>query len=268
MAIPTLSLPSPLAPLGLTRDDAHVYAWNDGMKVYWPLGSVTAALQVINKPAVVGWVRRETAEFAVTNLDSIRLMRDETGHASAVEFVKMSTDRRRDKAGRRGTNVHQIAEQIVRGQTPEIPEDLAAYVVSYRAFLREWQPKFVAVEKMVVNLTHGYAGTFDAFAKIGNERWLLDIKTSTGVYAETALQLSAYAAAEFIGVPGDPTRYRVPRAQRFGVIHVTEQSAELVPMTVTRETFRRFLEARNLWQWTQTQAKTVVGRPLTKEKAQ
>ena len=264
MTAPTMSTPAAMVALGVTRDERHVYGFNDGKTVHYPIPSVTTIIKLIDKSGpLVGWAKRETAASAVRNLDALMAMRKEGGPQAAIDWLKTIPDYQRDRAADRGSNVHAIAEQIIRGQKPEIPEELGPYVASYHAFLREWQPKFIAVEQMVVSLRHDYAGTFDAFATIGNERWLLDLKTSAGVYSETALQLAAYGAAEFIGRPGDPKRYHVPRAQRFGVIHVTPEGAELVPYAVDRGTFNAFLRAREVWAWTQGPAKTVVGKPLS-----
>jgi len=270
MVSPTLALPPSLAVPGLTRDEKHVYSWADPEGVRSPIPSVTTIIKLIDKSGpLVGWAKRETASSAVRNLDTLRVMRDEAGQQAAIDWLKTIPDYQRDRAADRGSEVHRIAEQIIRGTPPsDVPEELAAYVAAYHGFIKTWRPKWLAVEQMVCSLKWDYAGTFDAIAVIGNERWLLDVKTSTGVYPETALQLAAYGAAEFIGRPGDPTRYRIPRVTRFGVIHVVPEGAELVPYAVDRETFRTFLRAREVWQWTQGQAKTVVGKPLTKEKAQ
>jgi len=262
--------PSELYVPGLTRDENHVYSWADSQGVRTGIVSVTGVLKLIDKSGpLVGWAKRETAASAVRNLDTLMVMRNEAGADAAVNWLKTIPDFQRDRAANRGSEVHRIAEQIVRGTPPsEVPEELGPYVAAYHGFIKEWSPQWVAVEQMVCSLRFDYAGTFDAIAYIGKERWMLDIKTSTGVYPETALQLAAYAWADFIGRPGDPTKYIVPTAQRFGVIHVVPEGAELVPYNVDRETFRTFLRAREVWQWTQGQAKTVVGKPLTKEKAQ
>jgi hypothetical protein len=258
----------PSLPLGLTRDPGHTYGWNDGHDVRWPIPSVTTALRVVDKSGpLIGWARREVAACAVRNLDVLVAMRAEGGPNAAVNWLKTIPDYSRDKAADRGTQVHLLAEQIVRGGEPEVPEDLAGHVNAYRGFLREWSPRFLAVEQMVCSLTHGYAGTFDAIADIAGERWLLDLKTGNGVYPEAALQLSAYGAAQFVGRPGDPRRYRLPRPTRFGVVHVSADRAELVPMAVDRSTFSAFLGALDLWRWTQSQAKTVIGKPIVKEVA-
>ena len=255
-------------PLGLTRDDKHVYRWNDGQGVVGPIPSVTTIIKLIDKSGpLVGWAKRETAASAVRNLDALIAMRKEGGPQAAIDWLKTIPDFQRDRAADRGTNVHAIAEQIARGQQPEIPEELGSYVAAYHSFLKDWKPRFIAVEQMVCSLRHGYAGTFDAIAVIGNERWLLDLKTSSGVYPETALQLAAYGAADFIGRPGDPRKFRVPRATRFGVIHVVPEGAELVPYAVDRGTFRAFLRCREVWEWTQGPAKSVVQKPLSREGA-
>ena len=116
---------------------------------------------------------------------------------------------------------------------------------------------------MVASLRHGYGGTLDAIAVIDGETWLLDVKTGTGVYRETGLQLAAYGFADFIGRPGIPRRFRLPRATRFGVIHVRPERARLVEYHVDRGTFAAFLEARRLYAWQQGPGKSVVGEPVT-----
>lgn len=267
----TFTTPPEFVALGLTRDEKHVYAWNDGKApVTWPIPSVTGIIKLIDKSGpLVGWAKRETAASAIRNHDALTALIKEGGPEAAVNWLKTIPDYQRDRAADRGTSVHQIAEQIIRGTPPaDIPEELAPYINAYLGFIRTWSPRWIAVEQMVCSLRHHYAGTFDAIAGIGNERWLLDIKTSTGVYSETALQLAAYGAADFIGRPGDPRRYRVPRAQRFGVIHVVPEGAELVPYAVDRGTFTTFLRAREVWEWTQTLARDVVGKPLKNEKAE
>jgi hypothetical protein len=252
-------------PLGLTRTASHVYTWSDGRAIYTPLPSVTTILRVIDKSGpLLGWARRTTAACAVRNLDALIAMREEGGPDAAITWLKSVPDHIRDAAANRGTQVHLLAERIVRGEEPEVPEELAGHLNAYRRFLHEWNPAFIAVEQMVCSLRFGFAGGFDAIADIAGERWLLDIKTG-GVYAEAALQISAYAAAQFIGRAGDPRKYRLPRVSRYGIVHVQADRAELVPVAVDQSTFATFLRALELWRWTQGPAKTVIGKPITKE---
>src|SRR3990170_4434209 len=128
----------------------------------------------------------------------------------------------------------------------------AEAAVDHRADLEGWVAlggRDGAVGFLTKAVTHGYAGTLDAIAKIAGETWLIDYKTSKGVYPETALQLAAYGHAEFIGRPGDPTRYAIPPVDQYGVLHLRPEGYELVPMTVDASTFEAFLSAKRLTEW-------------------
>jgi hypothetical protein len=251
-------------PLGLTRDAGHVYTWNDGVDLRSEIPSVTTILRVIDKSRpLTGWAKRETAACAVRNLDMLVRMRETGGDAAAVNWLKGIPDYRRDTAADIGTRVHLFAEQLARGEEPAATPEEAPFVAAYREFLAEHRPRFLAVEEMVVSLRHGYGGTCDAFAVLGGETWLLDVKSGSGIYAETGLQLAAYANAEFIGRPGVSRRYRLPRATRFGVVHVRPDGARLIEYHVARDTFAAFLDARRLFGWTQGAGKSIVGQPVS-----
>src|ERR1019366_8392134 len=61
---------APSTAVGLVRDARHRYSWNGG-----PLyPSVTTILGIKDKPALVGWAKRETAACAVRNLDVLDRM--------------------------------------------------------------------------------------------------------------------------------------------------------------------------------------------------
>jgi len=261
MATPTTPEPP---PLGLSRTAGHVYTFNTGSEVFSPLPSVTTVIGVLDKSGpLVGWAKRETAACAVRNLDMLVRMRETGGDAAATDWLKKIPDYQRDTAADVGSRIHALAEQINRGLEPAVTPDDAPFIEAYRAFLASFRPRFVAAEEMVVSLRHRYAGTFDAIAVIDGETWLLDLKSGSGVYPETALQLAAYGAADFIGRPGVARRFRLPRASRFGVIHVRPQGARLIEYRVDRGTFAAFLEARRLHAWQQGPGRSVVGEPVT-----
>lgn len=231
---------------GLTRDAKHVYQWNGGA----PLPSVTTIIGVVDKSGpLVGWAKRITAEAAVDHRAEIEGWVTLSGRDGAIAMLKTVAVAQRDKAANAGTDVHQLAEAIARGQEVLVPEELAPYIASYRGFLDDFGPEFLAAEEMVADLTHGYAGTLDAIARIAGEVWMLDIKTSKGVYPETALQLAAYGHAEFIGRPGTEQKFRIPEIDRWGVIHVRPEKYELIEMEVTRSTYGAFLAAKAIHDW-------------------
>jgi len=252
---------SPYPVLGLVRDARHRYSWNGGS--WYP--SVTTILQIKDKPALVGWAKRETAACAVRNLDVLEKMVRSGGPGAAVDWLKRIPDYTRDTAADLGTQVHAMAEAIGRGDPVAVDESLRPYLAAYRRdFLDVFAPRFLAVEAMVCSERYEYGGTADAFVEIDGETWLLDYKTGSAVYPDTALQLAGLARAQFIGYPGDPTQYPVPFATRFGVLHVRPEGARLLPVTVNRETVAAFLDARRLYGWDQGPAKSVIGEPVAR----
>jgi hypothetical protein len=97
--------------------------------------------------------------------------------------------------------------------------------------------------------------------RINGEIWLLDYKTGSGAYAETALQLAALHHADWAGLPNDPKKYALPKATRFGVLHVRPEQAELIPYDVTAREFEAFLACRYLTEWLELRA-PVIKTPL------
>lgn len=255
--------PALLTPVGLSRDDKHVYGFNDGTTVTWPLVSVTTVIGVIDKSGpLVGWAKREVANAAVRNLTVLSTMVDASGQESAAKWLGTIPGYQRDTAADIGTRIHALAESISRGNEVVLTEAEQPFIDHYRQFLADWSPTFLAAEEMVCNLTLGYAGTLDAIVEMGGETWLLDYKTSKGTYPETALQLAAYANAEFIGRPLTPRKFRIPPVTRYGVLHLRPESYELVPYAVDDTTFAAFRDALSLHRWRDGQSREVVGKPL------
>jgi hypothetical protein len=247
-----MSVPS----IGLYRNFKHEYYWEGN----GPLAGVTSVVGVLDKSgALVGWAKRETAECAVRNLPMLTQMVASGGPLKAVEWLKGIPDYQKDTAADLGSAVHSFAEQIARGEEPDVQVESLPFITAYRRFLAEYQPRYLAVEEMVANLTHGYGGTLDAIAEINGEVWLLDTKTSRGAYVETALQLAAYGMAEFIGRTNDPTRYALPAIERYGVLHLNPYSPDrpkgypegyrLIPYTVGDDEREAFLSALLLLRW-------------------
>jgi hypothetical protein len=62
-------------------------------------------------------------------------------------------------------------------------------------FIDFWQaagPLLIRKEFTVYNKVARYAGTMDLLCEIGDERWIIDYKTSSGVYDTHYRQLAAY----------------------------------------------------------------------------
>lgn len=247
--------------LGLSRDAAHIYT-----AAYPPdepriVPGVTGILRVLDKPALMPWAQGLVAEAAIAHRSELEGWVSVGGVDGAVSLLRKAAETQRDKAAGIGSEVHALAEALVKGQQVTVPPDLAPYVTAYLNWQAAFEPEFLAVEEMVFSDV-GYAGTLDAICVIAGETWLLDYKTSKGTYSETAMQLAAYARADFIGRPGDAGKYAIPPIDQYGVVHIRPEGAELIPYDVTDEDYEAFLHVLGAHRWRQGKAKTVVGQAI------
>lgn len=247
-------------PVGLSRDANHNYTSNyEGVVRVVP--GVTGVMRVLDKPAIVPWAQGMVAEAAIAHRSELDGWVAVGGVDGAVQLLRRAAETQRDRAAGVGSEVHRLADAINRGTPVTVPDDLAPFVTAYQRWLTDFQPEFLASEEMVFS-ERGYGGTLDGVAVIAGETWLLDIKTSKGTYSDTALQLAAYANADFFGRSGDPRQYEIPRIDQYGVVHVRPEGAELVPYDVTDEDFSAFLAALHMHGWKTTKAKNVIGQAI------
>ncbi|KKI16400.1 MULTISPECIES: hypothetical protein [unclassified Leucobacter] len=149
------------------------------------------------KPALVNWAGNATAEYAVDNWEEL----GELSLSKRLDTLKKSRYAISDEAKHRGTEVHDLAEKLALGQEVEVPDAIAGHVSSALRFLEEFKVETLLTEASVYHETALYAGTFDLLLKSGlpehaGKVVLADWKTNrTGIYPETALQLTAYAKA-------------------------------------------------------------------------
>jgi hypothetical protein len=163
----------------------------DGAKIP---GVTTILSQAMPKPALVNWAGNVTAEYAIDRWAELA----ELPPSKRLAELKGARFADRDRAANRGTEVHALAEKYVAGVEVEIPEEIEGHVRGYEQFVADWEPEPLAIEVVVINRATWYAGTADLIARLcDGHTYLLDVKTSrSGIYPETALQLTAYARAE------------------------------------------------------------------------
>jgi hypothetical protein len=261
---------------GLHRDARHFYEAVYPDLAQGKVPGITGIIGVLDKPALVGWAKRETAIAAIRNWRTVAQMvaryppgDGDLQHHPAVGFLKATPGYQRDAAADIGTRVHAIAEAVQKGGRPVVADDVLPFAEAYiRDFLEPMKPKShpLYVEAMVYDsgasgLTLPYGGTMDLFCEIDGETWLLDFKTNkSGAYPETALQLAAGRFAEFIGRPGDPKRYPVPKVDRCGVVWIRPEGAQLIEYAATPQEQQAFYACRLLWHWVNERSKEVKGK--------
>jgi len=233
------------------------------------------------KPALMYWMGKSVAEYAVANhrqlsamLDAVTLRRsddgtlrgivsDPTAVEGAIDWLKGAPHRQREKRANIGSAVHGEVEAIIL-DTPrpaEWPDELAPYRSGWEAFVADFQPEFLMSEATVWNRTEHYAGTLDWFAKIGHKIVLGDTKTGKDVYPEAGLQLSAYAHAEFVLLP-DGSEEPLPAIDGAVVLHLTETGYRLIPVHLTDALWDAFRYVREVMRFAEEIAPDVLGEPL------
>ena len=105
-------------------------------------------------------------------------------------------------------------------------------------------------EAYVINKTLGYGGTLDLLAYDENGQTVLaDVKSGKGVYAETRLQLLAYAEAELIAPPESLIAYPMPPVHRHVVLHVTESGCRPIELDLNDLDREAYLSCLPLSRW-------------------
>jgi len=112
----------------------------------------------------------------------------------------------RDKAGRQGTNVHNMIECYLKGEKVSWYANQTMEVAQYT--LNEWQmfckfvewyenfaPKIESIEHTICSDILQFGGTIDCVCIIDGKRWLLDWETSNMLHKTFELQIAAYATA-------------------------------------------------------------------------
>ena len=213
----------------------------------WVPGVTTLIGKGLPKPAIPYWAAKTVAEWVADNPDLTDDLKRMGGRGPAVAFLKELPWQKRDEAAIRGTDVHALAERIVHGEPVDVPEHLAGHVSGYVDWLDSTGLEPLLTERPVASRQWRYAGTFDLIGKLDGRLWLLDVKTSSGVYGSTALQLTAYGNAEFY-LDTDGTEQPLPAVERYGVLHVTEYGTTLhyLPESANEPAWRDFLHVAHV----------------------
>lgn len=211
--------------------------------------SVTTAIGVLDKPALVNWSARMSADYAAEHWDELAAVPVMTRHERILK-ARFNSNR---AATTKGHRIHSIAEALAHGQTVQIPDDLEREgIEAYARMLDQWEMTTVATELPVCSTEWLYAGTADLVVsspRLGTV--LLDAKTGKSIYSEVALQLAAYRNADLrleeqieIGPLGGKETVLVERPMheidRTMAAHITD-SVALHPVETGPEIFDQFV---------------------------
>lgn len=153
-----------------------------------PLPSVTTIIgELWPKPSLLRWQLGEVADYALTHWGQPIPTRDNLIAAATAK---------RDAASLRGRKVHSVMEALALDlPVPDVPEAQQGYVDAGRAFVAEYEPRWIASE-MIVRCSDLFAGTLDAIVEIERSLVLIDWKTSAGIYEEAGVQVGGYSSCD------------------------------------------------------------------------
>lgn len=224
---------------------------------------VTSVLNMLPKPFLRYWAGKVVAETAVDNVGTVVQMMLSGERQGAIDYLKRSPDRSTGKAADMGTEVHDLLETLARGEKiGRIHPDVKPYVQGWRDFNEEFEPEYLFVEETVWSHTYGYAGSFDAIVRIGEEVIMLDNKTTrSGVHDEVALQMTAYINADHI-LHADGSTSPLPEITGAAVLHLRPEQTQLIPVATNDAIFDAFKALLAVHTWDKETSKGVIGKPI------
>lgn len=204
-------------------------------------GVTTLLSDGLAKPALINWAGNTTAAYAIDHWDELAAL----PVSERLTVLKGARYANLDAAAQRGTQVHAYAEQLIHGHEVEVPDELRGHVEAAANWLDTWQIRPILTETTVYSERYGYAGTLDMVVTSDlypGRVVLADYKTSrSGIFSEAALQLAAYAHADwYVGPDGEDHPVSELGIDTFWGVWVRADGVDVLPLDCSAETFDRF----------------------------
>jgi hypothetical protein len=245
--------------------------------------SVTALTGLLPLPWMEAYASKHAAECAFTEQANYR---DLASKDERIAYVKGASKRYSRAAAERGTLIHSHVEKMNLGVVMDPwPLPVAASMRQYEDFLATVKPRVEAAECKVYhrgNLGHNcwYAGTMDLLCEIDGKMSILDVKTGKSVHEDAALQINAYAHADFLihdpnhpdAVQITPARGRrwyewrgpvkdehpMPDIEAGYVLHLRDDGWALHEVPISDELYEMFLSLFSVERWERELKKRVL----------
>lgn len=257
------ALPAPIPlfePRNARTDD-------DGLRFYSWQGeqypSVTTIRRMAGLPfGLHQWTITQVVNRAVDRFDELdaRLAgrTDPEVIKSVKTWLRQAAIEERDKAANLGKRVHKAAADGV--PAGKAPVDIAWYLRQFQHWQETEGIEVIATEKQVYNLTYGYAGSFDIFARLKTgEPAIVDIKSGNQTYADHVLQVCGYALGEFIGeddVVDTKLTSLLHDVSRLALLHLRPNGWAWEEVRVDAELVEAFLGILKYGSWAHRNRKT------------
>jgi len=158
--------------------------------------SVTTILNIIAKPALVGWASRMCSESIGEAWEAGKKY-DEIEIRTILDAGQKAHWQKKTDAGSIGTLLHNWVEDYINGKDPGMPvnEMLKESVEKFLGWVKEHEVEFLLSEQVCYSKKYNYVGTLDFICKIDGKLYLGDLKTSNAIYPTMLIQTAAYRHA-------------------------------------------------------------------------
>ena len=187
----------------IEKRNQHFYKTPEGI-----FPSSTTILGILNKPALMPWAVKMTVAYLNKRLDDIKSGKLELTKENSSALLNEAKLHHKDiafEAVEIGTRVHAMIENHVNGKEPPemdiyiVEKELVSVRKSYQAYL-DWENEYsfelIGSEVPIYSIAwNGYGGTLDIVAYLDGKRYIIDLKTSSGIYDEYAMQIASYRFA-------------------------------------------------------------------------
>jgi len=122
-----------------------------------------------------------------------------------IAEAEVKHDQKLEEAATFGSMVHDFAEkfaiakmageEVAESELDDLPEPVENGINAFLDWYNKNDVKFLEIETLVYSKKHKYSGTFDAVVEIEGKRYLLDYKTSSGIYNDMKYQIACYKEA-------------------------------------------------------------------------
>jgi hypothetical protein len=250
--------------------------------------SVTALTGLLPQPWMEPYAGRKSGECAVNEFDF--WTSEDFDSEGAIKYIAGASKRYSRAAADRGTDIHAHVEKYNLGVIMDPwPLPVRASMLQYEHFMETVQPRVEAAECKVYHRRGDryapwecYAGTMDLLCEIDGRMCILDVKTGKSVHEDAALQINAYAHADFlIADPNHPDAIQVtpargrrwyewrgkpadeipmPDIQAGYVLHLRDDGWVLHEVPISDELYEMFLSLFSVENWERSLKKGVLKR--------
>lgn len=226
-----------------------------------PYVSVTHALSVIAKPALINWAANQERTLVSDAAADLYLDLCQTPPMSRPTFLatlqgrigkQKAHQKELAKAGEIGTQVHALIEWNLRqslgqavGAEPRVVDKAQWAFMAFQDWAQSVSLKPRYIEQMVYSRAHHYAGTMDLLADVNGVLSLVDFKTGKAIYAEAHVQNVAYQQALIEmghSVPQAGYIVRLPKVE-------TDPEFEVGTVPPVAELWPTFVAVLEVWRW-------------------